>query len=184
MSNKAFVMKKILNNINGFTLLEIIISLVIMTIISVIAGMGLFTIAKGYLYAKANATIAQQGQIATTRLKKEFGVIKSISFGATTTITFRSTRNPSEDVSICWAGGNNPLLIKLNATDCNNGDKLVDNVNSFSLAYCDTFTSCSSSYSPTTTSIIEITLKLTGVDGSTIAIAEPDRIVLNLETGG
>ena len=45
-------MKMIFNNIRGFTLLEIIVSIVVIVIIGVVAGVGLVEISKGYVFSK------------------------------------------------------------------------------------------------------------------------------------
>jgi prepilin-type N-terminal cleavage/methylation domain-containing protein len=164
----------------GFTLLEIILAIVAMTVIAVVAGVGLVEITKGYIFSKKNAFIAQQGQIAVERLKKEFSSIKSISNATLTTITYKSTRNLSEDVSICWAGGSAPVLIKMNALDCSGGDILADNITLFNLKYYDSYNS-SQPYSPKT-SIIEMTLHLKGAENAVINFT--DRVNLYLETGG
>jgi len=175
-----------LDNHRGFTLMEVIMSIVVIAIIGVIAGISLSKIASGYVLSRKNAVIAQQGQIAIIKLKKEFNAIQSISTGTALTITFKSTRPPSQDISICWSGvENDPILMKMNAVSCTGGDKLVDNVKLFALNYCDTYNStCLSGYSPGTTSIIDITLKLIGYDNTSITIADPDRVVLSLESGG
>jgi prepilin-type N-terminal cleavage/methylation domain-containing protein len=165
----------------GFTLIEIIASIVVMVIIAVIAGMGLVEISKGYVFSKKNAVATQQGQIAVERLKRELSSIKSISNAGLTTITYKSTRNLSEDVSICWAGGSAPVLIKINATDCTGGDKLVDDVTLFNLKYYDAYNSSATAYS-STTSMIEMTLQLKGAENAAINVT--DRVNLYLETGG
>ncbi len=141
----------------GFTLLEIIISIVVVTIIAVIAGNGLIVIVKGYTFSRKNALTVQQGQIAMVRLKKELSNIKTVTSGATaTSITFTRSSDGSTH-TISWAGGNCPLLV--------DGDTLVSPVNSFNLAYYDSYNSSASSYS-TSTSIIEITLQLMGAENS------------------
>ena len=145
------------NNCNnrGFTLIEVIVSLVLVGIIGAIAGMLLVQISKGFVFSKKTAATAQKGQITISRLVKEFSTITSISSGTATSITF--TRDPGVTHTISWAGANNPLLI---ATDI-----VTDNVNSFNLQYYDSYNdpSPSPSYLPST-AMIEITLELKGAD--------------------
>lgn len=164
-------------NQKGFTLLEIIVSIVVISIIAVIAGVGLIEITKGYLFSKKNAVTTQQGQIAMARLKKEFSNMYSVSAATATSITLtRSSDSPPRpSYTISWAGINSPLLI--------DGDTLVDPVTSFNLTYCASYNSCSSpsSYS-NSTSIIEITLQLKGAEDSPMNLV--DRVNLYLETGG
>ena len=56
----------------GFTLLEIVVCIAVATIVTVVVGKGLVEMASGYIFARKNALITQHGQIAMTRLKKEF----------------------------------------------------------------------------------------------------------------
>jgi prepilin-type N-terminal cleavage/methylation domain-containing protein len=158
----------------GFTLIEIIISIVVMTIIAVIAGVGLVEISKGYVFTKKNAVITQQGQIAMARLKKEISNIMSVTSVTATplSITFARSSDGSTH-TISWAGGSSPLLV--------DGDTLVGPVTSFNLAYYDSYNSSASSYSASTL-IIEIVLQLVGAENSPMNFT--DRVNLYLETGG
>jgi len=165
-------MKKIYNNIHGFTLLEIIVSIVVMIIISVIAGVGMVEISKGYVFTKKNALITQQGQIAMARLKKEFSNIKTVTSGTATSITFTRSADGSQH-TISWAGGSSPLLL--------DSDTLVTPVTSFNLNFYDFYTSTNSPYS-STTSMIEMTLQLKGAENAVKNFT--DRVNLYLETGG
>ena len=158
----------------GFTLIEIIVSIVVMTIIAVIAGVGLVEISKGYVFTKKNAVITQQGQIAMARLKKEISNIMSVTSVTATplSITFARSSDGSTH-TISWAGGSSPLLV--------DGDTLVGPVTSFNLAYYDSYNSSASSYSAST-SIIEIVLQLVGAENTPTNFT--DRVNLYLETGG
>lgn len=183
------------NNNKGFTLLEIIMSIVIITIIGVISGRGLLEIAQGYSLSRKNATVTQQGQITAARLKKELSSIKSITCGGANIITYKSSRNESEDVTIYWAGGNNPLMLKM-ASDCTvctsscaDGDKLAEKVSDFTLSYCTTTANCSATFpnspnfTPASISFVKFTLKLKGYNDTPISIADPDIVFLNQESG-
>ncbi len=168
-------------NQTGFTLIEILVSILVMSIIAVIAGVGLVQISKGYVFSKKNAVTTQQCQIAMARLKKEFSNIQIVTSSSASSITYRRCSDSSppcgtlKDVTISWAGGSNPLLI--------DGDTLVGPVYSFNLTYCDSYNLCPplASYS-TSTSIIEITLQLIAAEGTVINIT--DRVNLYQETGG
>ena len=159
----------------GFTLLEIVVSLAVVTIMTVVVGRGLVEMAKGYIFARKNALITQQGQIAMTRLKKEFSHnIISIdpATSTSTSITFIRISDSSTH-TISLDGGSNSLLI--------DNDKLAQPVTSFNLNYYDSYSSSSAStYSPST-SIIEIALQLSGAENTTIQLT--DRVNLWLATG-
>ena len=119
-------MKHIRPNQEGFTLIETIVSIVVMTIIAAIAGVGLVEMAKGYTFSRKNALTTQQGQIAMARLKKEISNAYSIGSASPTSISFTRSSDASTHTA-SWAGGSSPLLM--------DGDTLVGPVSSFNLAY-------------------------------------------------
>jgi len=156
----------------GFTLLEIIVSIIVVTIIAIIASNGFIVIVKGYTFSRKNALIAQQGQIAMARLKKELGNIRTVASGTAASITFTRSADGSTH-TISWAGGNSPLLVDV--------DTLIGPVTSFSLTYYDSYNASASPYSAST-SIIEIMLQLMGAENSPVNFT--DRVNLYVETGG
>jgi prepilin-type N-terminal cleavage/methylation domain-containing protein len=178
------IFSKVSINQKGFTLIEIIASIVVMTIIAVIAGVGLVEISKGYVFSKKNALTTQQGQIVMARLKKEISNIMSVSSVTLTPPSITYTRSsetpPRPSHTISWVGGSSPLLV--------DGDTLVSPVTSFNLAYyefnptsSDPFKFTNLSYS-SNTSVIEIILQLRGAENSLMNFT--DRVNLYLETGG
>jgi prepilin-type N-terminal cleavage/methylation domain-containing protein len=118
------MMKRPFQNQCGFTLIEVIMTIVIISIISVLAGMGLVQITNAYIFAKKNAAAAEQAQITLTRLTKEFSAIQSISAATAASMTY--TRSGVSH-TITWSGANQPILL--------DGDILMDKVNSFNLSY-------------------------------------------------
>ena len=118
------MLKKILLCNSGLTLIELISVIMIVAILSVIAGMGLVQISNGYVFAKKNAVASQQAQVAMTRLIKELSSIKAISTATATSITY--TRAGTSH-TLSWAAANQPVTL--------DGDTLMDKVQSFSLTY-------------------------------------------------
>lgn len=115
---------------NGFTLIEMIISLVILSILSVLMSMGVSQIVKGYLFAKYNAQTTLMTQTAFTRLAKELSSIDQVAIGSRTAITYSFVKNgvsvPGRIVS--WSGTpNTPLYL--------GGNILAGNVSDFELTY-------------------------------------------------
>jgi len=99
---------------NGFTLIEVIVSLVLVGIMAVMVGMGFVRITQGFLFSKMNAATLQKGQMAMTRISQEINNIVSISSSLpATTITFISYKKLISDGS---TGGNieKTLTIRLN----------------------------------------------------------------------
>jgi prepilin-type N-terminal cleavage/methylation domain-containing protein len=117
----------------GFTLVEVIVALVLLGIVSAIAGMGLVVLAHGYLFSKQNATMVDKGQTAITRIVKELGDC-TVTAGTATSVTVRRQSDGTSH-TFSWAGAAGaPLLL----TDPGNDIAvLTDNVASFSLAYYD-----------------------------------------------
>ena len=160
---------------NGFTLLEIIISVVVTTIIAAIVGIGLIEIATGFTFSKKNYITAQQGQIVMARLKKEFSNMYNISNATATSITFTRSSDllPRPIHVLSWAGTNGPLII--------DGDTLAAPVAAFSLTYFDSYSAIASTYT-SSTSIVEIALRMTAAENTAVSLT--DRVNLYLETGG
>ena len=63
----------------GFTLIEVIASLIIMGCIGAIAGMGIVHVVDGYVLAKQSSEAVQKSRIAITRLTKEFQSLTEIA---------------------------------------------------------------------------------------------------------
>ncbi len=166
----------------GFTLLEIVVCIAVATIVTVVVGKGLVEMASGYIFAKKNVLITQHGQIAMTRLKKEFSHnIHSVNSASATSITFVRISDyvlgDTTPHTISWAGGSSPLLW--------DGDTLIGElsapVTSFNLNYYDSYSSSASPSYSGSTSIIEISLQLSGAENTTIQLT--DRVNLWLATG-
>ena len=82
-------------NEKAFTLIEVIVSLVLIGIMAAIAGMGLMRIAEGYVFAKQNAETAQKAQIAIARIVKELSYATIIN--ATPTVSSVNYTRPASD---------------------------------------------------------------------------------------
>lgn len=121
------------NREKGFTLLEVIIVLILLGIVSAIAGMGLVVVAQGYVSANLNSTMVEKGQTAITRIVKELGDC-TITAGGATSVTFSRQSDGTSHI-FSWAGTpGDPLIL---SDSNNNSDVLIDNVRSFALVYYD-----------------------------------------------
>jgi prepilin-type N-terminal cleavage/methylation domain-containing protein len=74
----------------GFSLVEVIAVLVLVGILTALAGIGILPIAQGLATAKINAESASKTQLALTRLTREFTVVTAVSAGTASALTFRS----------------------------------------------------------------------------------------------
>ena len=146
-------MTSIISNKKGFTLIEFTTAIVIVSILSVMAGMGLVQIANGYAFAKQSAVAAEQAQVTLVRVSKELTGLETISSAATKTITYKRFGPSEQSHTLAWISADQPLTL--------DGDTLIDKVQSFSLTYRDTYGAAASSYS-SSTAVIEITFELKG----------------------
>jgi len=125
-----------MRNESGFTLVEIIVSLVLVGMMAAIAGMGIVTGTRGYLLAKENSHMAQKAQIAMARIQRELMELTDIA------------RNQADPAFIIYdnttgrhaIARDNTTIKMYNLTPGaitlqGDGDVLVDNVNNFILNY-------------------------------------------------
>jgi len=154
--------KRALNK-KGFTLLEIIISLVLVGIVTAVIGVSSNYLVNSFLFSGKNADTLLKGQVAMARMAKELNNIKTVYVASTngTQIKFTSYRDAvAVDHLISWGGSGTNLLF--------DGDILADQVSSFSLAYYNDYTGSGTSSTWLVTSrIIEINLELKGAENTT-----------------
>jgi prepilin-type N-terminal cleavage/methylation domain-containing protein len=130
-------------NEKAFTLIEVIVSMVLIAIIGVIAGMGLVQIANGYVFAKLNAETVQKAQITMARINKELRAATSISSATLPTaksITYTrpvSTGSTTSITNTITITSNGLVTININggATAYTLTDKVVYAPSSFSYTY-------------------------------------------------
>lgn len=147
----------------GFTLIEVIASLIIIGIITVFAGMAIVTGVKGYVFARDNASISQKAQLAMTRMSRELMELTNVTTADASRVTYERLNGVYtiyvEDNKIKIASGGSP----------SGGDELVDYVSSFALT-CNPDTNGNSTWSIgndiQSLYAIKINLDLTRSDGS------------------
>lgn len=154
-------MNKIKNlyNKNGFTLIEIIMSLVILSIVGVFASMWFMTMINGYILTKSNADTIQNAEIILARLAKELSSTTSITEGKKTSLTFlsKSTNPVDQSLTLSWASGTPNLSL--------GADLLANKISSFNLKYHAKYDDTGvDNYSKASTALITITLSLIGAE--------------------
>lgn len=70
-------------NKKGFTLIEVVTSMVLIGILALVAGFGLVKVSQGYLFARQNSETVQKAQIAMARIVKELNAATQISPSST-----------------------------------------------------------------------------------------------------
>jgi len=156
-----------MSNEKGFTLIEVIVTLILVGITAALAGMWIVSVANGYIFAKMNASTVQKAQLAMTRLTKEFSAISSVTSGNSGQIVYTRPDSNLNPVSVTVSSGGGLLQI--------GGNTLTDSVSGFTLRYCSNSelnqASCPRvTWAPTgatdPSKIIEIELRLKGADNT------------------
>lgn len=157
--------KRALNK-NGFTLVEIIMSLVIVGIMAVVIGLSSSYLVKSFIFSGKSADTLLTGQVAMAKMVKELNNIKYLNTNPAyldaRKIKFISYKDAVETYhTISWGGSGTNLLF--------DGDILTDQVSDFSLSYYANPTGVGPVLPTGTGSlitgwIIEINLVLTGAD--------------------
>lgn len=164
---EVYNMRKRKPDQKGFTLIEVIVTLVLVGITAALAGMWIVSVVNGYVFTKMNADTVQKAQLAMTRLTKELSALKSVSIAGADNISF--SRIDTINISTTTVTETAVTISKSGSQLLIDGRPLTDSVNAFTLKYCDdNFASpgCSGSWT-TDKRIIEISLALTGADNKT-----------------
>lgn len=139
----------------GFTLMELIVVMVLVGIVSAVVGIGIVQVVKGLVFTKMNAVTVQKGQIAMTKIAKEFNNISAVTAASANSITFTSYKAGVSGSHTMELSGNRVTF---------DGDTLTDQVSNFTISYYDNYDSAAQSTWQTSRRIIEITLSLIGAD--------------------
>jgi prepilin-type N-terminal cleavage/methylation domain-containing protein len=153
----------------GFTLIEIIFSLVLMAIIAAVVSMGFLEVVKGYFVARINAETVEKGQMTITKMIKELSNC-TITSGTATSVSF--TRRSDGTAHTITYNGTTVLLF--------DGDTLTDQLNGIVLAYYD---NTGAVVAATAAKQVQITLQLTVTQlkpaGSTIIETFTNRVYVS-----
>jgi len=123
-----------MNRKSGFTLVEIIASLLLVGFMSVFAGSVIVTFTKGYLFTKENAHVAQKAQLAMSRINRELMELIDVTAASPTAITTAITIEGTAGIHTI---GLNDGKIKIaeSGTALADGDILIDDISVFKLEY-------------------------------------------------
>ena len=119
---------------SGFTLFEIIVTLVIVGLMAAVAGMGIVTGVKGYVFTRENAHLSQKSNLAMQRVTREFLEMIDVDPNAVTanSLVYRNSRGW---MAVARVNQTIKLRNGTNLPDAVTGDILIDNVAGFTLSY-------------------------------------------------
>ena len=116
----------------GFTLIEIIVTLVLVGILAALGGMGIVQAVKGYITVKENSVITQKAQLAVSRINREIvEMIRITSPGASATVLPLAT--PTGEKIIGLDSG--AIKMAFNGATLSDGDILLDNIENLTFTY-------------------------------------------------
>jgi len=144
----------------GFTLIEIIVVLILVSILAAGAGFGMTQVARSFASARENARMAQVAQIALDRMCRSLSELDAVT---TATGTAIAVTTPGGRLSI----GRYGTVIRLDedATPAD-GATLIDRVSAFQLTYTDSSGNLWTTAQPVDTLMeIGISLTLSRTDG-------------------
>jgi len=124
---------------SGFTLLEVIVTLLIVAMLGAVAGVGIVTNAKVYVFARDNTELAQKARLALQRLTKELReryMKDDAGFSATSTsIAFNYQDGAATQARSIALVGDEIKLTNSLAPPVADDATLVDSVSGFTLGY-------------------------------------------------
>lgn len=141
----------------GFTLIEVIASILLLGIVVTFFSISAGKLIEGYIFTKDNVNTSLGAQVAMSRLMKELRSIDSVSSGSETYLTYSFVRNGASvsNRTISWGGtAGDPLLL--------GGTVLAENVSDFQISYHQSYSDSGDFTWDGTEKIIGLTLSLTG----------------------
>lgn len=153
-------------NHQGFTLIEIIASLVIMGLIALFGTSLLTNAVQGYTAARNADEVAQKAQMALQRMTIEFSTVDpdpTQTTGTATTITYVARFNGTNETHIISQSGNQILY-----TQGGTPYPLLDGVapGSLQFRYYTSYSAAAATSSSAATNIIGVTFNMIGDDSS------------------
>ena len=126
----------------GVTLIEIVVTLILVGILAAVGGMGIVQAVKGYITVKENAATTQKAQLAMARITREIVDMTDINGTASNTVLaiknisqLDASNNPVGDRVIGFDPSAKAVKIALGSTALQDGDVLIDHVSNLNFTY-------------------------------------------------
>jgi prepilin-type N-terminal cleavage/methylation domain-containing protein len=167
---------RIIGSQAGFTLIEIIVSLILVGILAAVGGMAIVQVAQGYMTTRENSTTTQQSQLAMSRITRE--IIEMINIPSDATSTALPLNNTNGNRTIGLNSG--AVKMAFGSDTLANGDILIGNVSAFTITYYSrnpstgavvTASTWPSTNDITTLTTIDINLQINRTGGGTLTFA-------------
>jgi len=124
---------------NGFTLIEIVVTMLLVGILAAVGGMAIVRAINGYVTVKENSAATQKAQMAMSRITREITEMINVSSAAdNTTLPLTGSGNcntPTDCVRTIGLDNGAVKIAKGAGTSLAAGDILINNVSNFNLTY-------------------------------------------------
>ncbi|MCW7754474.1 prepilin-type N-terminal cleavage/methylation domain-containing protein [Desulfobotulus sp. H1] len=146
---------------NGFTLVEVIVSLVLLSILVSVAGLGLVRVVEGYAFSRENAEMTQKAQLAMGRMTREIVELLRIEH-----VTASSVVLENREGLRSFGLHENSIRLALGSNDFQNGDLLLEGVDGLKFSMHSGSKKWEDGDPVETLSMVDIELRLNRSDGT------------------
>ena len=129
-----------MKNRAGFTLIEIIVTLVFIGFMAILAGMTLVTGVEAYFQTKSASDLAQRAELSLDRLKLELENMTAVTAASATGACYtvrRESHDDDQDRCLALVGDEIRLINGTTAPTASTGSILIDDVNALQINYYD-----------------------------------------------
>lgn len=118
-------------NEKGFTLIEVVVSLVLVGIMAAVAGLGIVQATKAFIFTKEASVLGQKGDLAMSRIRRSVQNLTNVTAATASSLTvWRLDKGVTVTESYSYSGGN--LMLSFNGGTART---LTDSLQAFSLTF-------------------------------------------------
>lgn len=150
---------------SGFTLVEILVSLVILSISAAVVVAGIVQAANGFTFVKGTQAVVENAELAILRLSRELAETqKSTMSGTANSLTF-SSPHTGTNATYTASLSNSQLILQDNN---NNSYVLANNISSLSFTYYDAYNGTPYTTWAATRRIVHISIVTAGPNSTSL----------------